>query len=108
MEITTFFGITKKNRVAVFTEYAYIRQESLQTKNAVLYIRRKKRKMKLAKPLIDLDEIDTVVYHIPGGPTIQLGINEAQEFLDFDLEMGDYCDTSAIDGTLHFFPKGNA
>jgi len=25
-----------------------------------------------------------------------------------DLEIGRVCDTSAIDGVVHFFPKGNA
>ncbi len=64
--------------------------------------------MKSVKPPIDLDEVETVIYHLPDGPTIQLGVHELQEFLDFGLEQGDYCDTSAIDGTIHFFPRGNA
>ncbi len=64
--------------------------------------------MKSVKPPIDLDEVETVIYHLPDGPTIQLGAHELQEFLDFGLEQGDYCDTSAIDGTIHFFPRGNA
>jgi len=25
-----------------------------------------------------------------------------------DMELGDICDTSDIDGVLHFFPRGNA
>ncbi len=64
--------------------------------------------MKLAKPPIDLDGVETVIYHLPDGPTIRLNVHEVEEFLDFELELGDYCDTSSIDGTLHFFPKGNA
>jgi len=31
-----------------------------------------------------------------------------EDLIDIDMEMGDVCDTSDIDGVIHFFPKGNA
>lgn len=64
--------------------------------------------MNISKPPIDFNDVDTVVYHLPDGPTLKLDISDVQEFLYFELEQGHYCDTSAIDGTIHFFPRGNA
>lgn len=64
--------------------------------------------MKLSNTPIDFNEVDTVVYHLPDGPTLKLDISDAQDFLELELEQGYYCDTSAIDGTIHFFPRGNA
>ncbi|PID75469.1 MAG: hypothetical protein CSA20_05705 [Deltaproteobacteria bacterium] len=57
---------------------------------------------------IDLTDVKTVVYHLPDGPVLSLPIDGVEEYLDFELEQGHFCDTSDIDGTLHFFPKGNA
>jgi hypothetical protein len=48
------------------------------------------------------------VYHLPDGPSLSLEIDGIEEYVDLELEMGHFCDTSDIDGTLHFFPKGNA
>jgi hypothetical protein len=31
-----------------------------------------------------------------------------EELFDLEMEIGDVCDTSEIDGVIHFFPKGNA
>jgi hypothetical protein len=31
-----------------------------------------------------------------------------EEMIDLDMEIGEVCDTSEIDGVIHFFPKGNA
>ncbi len=64
--------------------------------------------MKLFSRQIDLTEVDTVVYHLPDGPALSLKIDGIEEYLDFELEQGHFCDTSDIDGVLHFFPKGNA
>lgn len=64
--------------------------------------------MKLFIRPVDLTSVNTIVYHLPDGPSLSLNINGIEEFLDLELEQGHYCDTSDIDGTLHFFPKGNA
>jgi len=57
---------------------------------------------------IDLSKVNTLIYHLPDGPTFSVELNELTGFIDLDIEMGDICDTSEIDGVLHFFPKGNA
>ncbi|MGI6657252.1 MAG: hypothetical protein ACOX5Z_10635 [Desulfobulbus sp.] len=57
---------------------------------------------------IDLSKVDTLVYHLPDGPIFSLELNDWGQFLDLEMELGDVCDTSDIDGVLHFFPKGNA
>lgn len=57
---------------------------------------------------IDLSKVNTLIYHLPDGPTFSVELNELTGFIDLDMEMGDICDTSEIDGVLHFFPKGNA
>lgn len=64
--------------------------------------------MKLFVRPVDLASVNTIVYHLPDGPTLSLNIDGIDEFIDLELEQGHYCDTSDIDGTLHFFPKGNA
>ena len=57
---------------------------------------------------IDLSKVNTLLYHLPDGPTLSVEMNDLAAFIDFDMEVGDICDTSEIDGVLHFFPKGNA
>ena len=64
--------------------------------------------MKLFSPYIDLSTVSTVVYHLPDGPALSLKIDGVEEYIDLELELGHICDTSEIDGVLHFFPKGNA
>ncbi len=57
---------------------------------------------------IDLNKVDTLVYHLPNGPSISVKMSNVEEIVDLELEMGEICDTSEIDGVVHFFPKGNA
>ncbi len=64
--------------------------------------------MKLFSRPIDLSGVSTVVYHLPNGPALFLKIEGIEEYLDLELELGHVCDTSDIDGVLHFFPRGNA
>jgi len=64
--------------------------------------------MRLFTPRIDLSGVSTVVYHLPDGPALTMKIDGIEEYLDFELELGHVCDTSEIDGVLHFFPRGNA
>lgn len=64
--------------------------------------------MKLFYRPIDLSDVNTVIYHLPDGHALSLKIDGIEEYLDLDLDLGHICDTSDIDGNLHFFPKGNA
>jgi hypothetical protein len=64
--------------------------------------------MKLFCRPIDLTGVNTVVYHLPNGPALSLKIEGIEEYLDLEFEFGHVCDTSDIDGVLHFFPRGNA
>ena len=70
--------------------------------------RKRFERMKLFSRPIDLTGVSTVVYHLPDGPALALKIEGIEEYLDLELELGHVCDTSDIDGVLHFFPKGNA
>ncbi len=60
-----------------------------------------------ARP-IDFTKVDTLVYHLPDGPSFSMEMNDIVELFNFEMEFGDICDTSDIDGVIHFFPKGNA
>lgn len=60
-----------------------------------------------ARP-IDLSKVERLIYHLPNGPTLSLDMEEMTNFIDFDIELGDICDTSDIDGVVHFFPRGSA
>lgn len=57
---------------------------------------------------IDFTKVDTLVYHMPDGPTLSVELDGFEDIFDFDVELGDVCDTSEIDGVVHFFPRGNA
>lgn len=57
---------------------------------------------------IDFSKVETLVYHLPDGPAFSVEMEGLEDLIDIDMEMGDVCDTSEIDGVLHFFPKGNA
>ncbi|MEN8188549.1 MAG: hypothetical protein ABFS19_01785 [Thermodesulfobacteriota bacterium] len=64
--------------------------------------------MKLYFPPIDFSTVETLVYHLPEGPSLTLDTDGLEDFLEFELDQGHICDTSEIDGVVHFFPKGNA
>ncbi len=64
--------------------------------------------MKLFVPPIDLSAVNTLYYHLPDGPVLSLKIEGLEDYIDLRLEVGHVCDTSAIDGVVHFFPIGNA
>lgn len=64
--------------------------------------------MKLFQSPFDLTSVRTIIYHLPNGQTLSLKTDGIEDYLDFELEFGHVCDTSEIDGVLHFFPKGNA
>lgn len=57
---------------------------------------------------IDLSNVETLVYHLPDGPALSLEMEGLDGAFDLDMEIGHVCDTSEIDGVMHFFPKGNA
>jgi hypothetical protein len=57
---------------------------------------------------IDFSKVETLVYHLPNGPALSVEMDGLQDLIDIDREIGDVCDTSEIDGVVHFFPKGNA
>ena len=37
-----------------------------------------------------------------------IDIGDINKLIELQFEIGSICDTSAIDGVLHFFPRGNA
>ncbi len=57
---------------------------------------------------IDYSKVETLVYHLPDGPVFSMEMNGLEELFDLEMEFGDICDTSDIDGVIHFFPRGNA
>lgn len=63
---------------------------------------------KLLYSTIDFTKVDTLVYHLPDGPALSVAMDGLEDIIEFDMELGDICDTSEIDGVVHFFPRGNA
>jgi len=59
----------------------------------------------ISKP-VNLNNVHTVIYHLPNGPSFSVEMAEVKDLIEFGF--GDVCDTSDIDGVLHFYPKGNA
>ena len=62
--------------------------------------------MRVSGSPIDITNVDIVVYHLPDGKKIAIKMDGVEQFLD--LGLGKICDTSDIDGVVHFFPRGNA
>ncbi len=64
---------------------------------------------KIFTPTIDFSKVETLIYHLPDGPTLAVNMQSSfEEIFDLEMEIGEVCDTSDIDGVVHFFPKGNA
>ncbi|OGQ97090.1 MAG: hypothetical protein A2521_02535 [Deltaproteobacteria bacterium RIFOXYD12_FULL_57_12] len=57
---------------------------------------------------INLAKARTLVYHLPDGENIEINLAGLRHHLDLDFEVGRICDTSEIDGVIHFFPNGCA
>ena len=64
--------------------------------------------MKVFLSPVDLSAANTIIYHVPGGPTLSVQVDGIEEYIELGYEMGHICDNSEIDGTVHFFPRGNA
>ncbi len=62
--------------------------------------------MRLLDKPVDLNKVQTIVYHLPDGEAFAIQIEQFGQF--FELGLGEVCDTSEIDGVIHFFPRGNA
>ncbi|MDF1613643.1 hypothetical protein [Desulfurivibrio dismutans] len=61
---------------------------------------------KITSSTIDLSKVRAVVYHLPDGDSFAIPIENFEQF--FELGVGKVCDTSEVDGFVHFFPRGNA
>jgi len=57
---------------------------------------------------IDISKVETLLYHFPDGKVLQLEIKDAQVLSRKKFERGRFCDTSHINGILHFYPEGNS
>ena len=57
---------------------------------------------------IDLSKVQTLLYHFPDGKVLRMEIKDIEQLSTLELEIGRFCDTSEIDGILHFYPHGNA
>jgi hypothetical protein len=57
---------------------------------------------------IDLSKVQTLLYHFPDGKVLRLDIKDIEQFSALELEVGRFCDTSAVNGILHFYPRGNS
>ena len=49
-----------------------------------------------------------IIYHLPSGKRLQIDVGDLNKLTELQFEIGSICDTSDIDGVLHFFPRGNA
>lgn len=54
----------------------------------------------------DMSKVRSVIYHLPDGQTMVLSVDDLDDYMEFGH--GVVCDTSDIDGIVHYFPRGNA
>jgi hypothetical protein len=57
---------------------------------------------------IDISKVQTLLYHFPDGKVLRLEIQDIEQLATLKFEVGKFCDTSDIDGILHFYPRGNS
>jgi hypothetical protein len=56
---------------------------------------------------IDISKIRALIYHFPNGKMLRIDIKDIEQLAVLEFEVGKLCDTSHIDGKLHFYPRGN-
>lgn len=56
---------------------------------------------------IDISRIEALIYHFPNGKMLRIEIKDIEQLAVLEFEVGKLCDTSHIDGKLHFYPRGN-
>jgi hypothetical protein len=64
--------------------------------------------MKFLPNTIDISKVETLLYHFPDGKVLKLEINSMKNLSNLEFELGRFCDTSDINGILHFYPRGNS
>ena len=57
---------------------------------------------------IDISKVETLLYHFPDGKVLQLAVKNIQQLYNKEFELGRFCDTTHINGILHFYPAGNS
>ena len=57
---------------------------------------------------IDISKVETLLYHFPDGKILRLEIKDIDQLAALEFEVGRFCDTSDINGVLHFYPRGNS
>ena len=57
---------------------------------------------------VDISKIHTLLYHFPDGQVLKLEVKDFEELSNLKFEVGRFCDTTDINGILHFYPKGNS
>ena len=63
-------------------------------------------KNKLLSKAVDLSQANTIVFHLPDGGDLAMPVEGMEG--DLELGLGKVCDTSDINGEIHYFPRGNA
>jgi hypothetical protein len=53
-----------------------------------------------------MSKVQAVIYHMPDGQALAIPVEGLEQFIEFGL--GTICDTSEVNGLVHFFPRGNA
>ena len=61
---------------------------------------------RLLSKTVDLAGANTIVFHLPDGDAFALPVDGMDG--DLELGLGKVFDTSAINGEIHYFPRGNA
>ena len=74
----------------------------------LLCIQRRYKTLKFNTDCLDVSKVRTIIYHLPGGKRLRIDIGDINKLTELQFEIGSICDTSDIDGVLHFFPRGNA
>lgn len=64
--------------------------------------------MKFLPDTIDISKVQTLLYHFLDGKVLQLEIKDIKQLNTLEFELGRFCDTSEINGILHFYPRGNS
>jgi hypothetical protein len=73
-----------------------------------VHLNLQEKKLNFLPKTIDSTKIHTLLYHFPDGETLELDFKNAEDLEKMEFRLGKFCDTSGVNGILHFYPCGNS
>jgi hypothetical protein len=91
-----------------FRQISFFRQLALWKILLTIQSRKEDFTLNFLPNTIDISKVQTLLYHFLDGQVLQLEIKNIDQLAALEFEVGRFCDTTEINGILHFYPRGNS